>query len=328
MRISKLTLGVLLPVIGVVFASLATPALADSNNGKDQKSGVIYSSLVTPLPGNLPSVGFEALAYKEFGNGVNFSNGTSRDLSKVIVTMSSWGCSSGSWIAKTCSTPEDANFMIPITLNIYGPTTDGVNPGAKITSVTQTFAIKYRPSASSSCTGPNAGKWYDKSSKTCFNGLAQNITFNFDHVKIPSGVIFGVSYNTTDYGYAPIGTGAPCFTTAAGCGYDSLNVALSEDPTNMTTGTSVTPGKLWLNSPMSSQYTDLGASGVGSFRIDSPNFPAAWGTAATNSAPWYVPAIQFITGNGGGDQQHNGDETAAKGGNENQGNPGKGIKND
>ena len=83
-------------------AATMSPALADSSDG--QKNGIVYSSVINPLPGNLPSVGFESTAFNEFGNAVNFSSGSSHDLTKVV------------------------------TLNIYSPSTDGVNPGAKIAS--------------------------------------------------------------------------------------------------------------------------------------------------------------------------------------------------
>jgi len=274
-------------------AAVMSPALADSSDG--QKSGVIYNSVINPLPGNLPSVGFESTAFNEFGNAVNFSSGSSHDLTKVVVTMSSWGCASGSWYQHTCTTPEDATFAQAITLNIYNPSTDGVNPGAKIASFTNTFNIKYRPSASAQCVGNDLGKWYDKESKICFNGLAQNITFNVKNVKVGSGAIFGITYNTTHYGYAPVGQSAACFSTSAGCGYDSLNVALTEDPTNVSAGTSVVPGKLWLASNAGGQYADGGTAGVGTFRIDSPNVAPWWGVNDPySSAPWYVPSIKVF----------------------------------
>ena len=293
-------------MIALSFTAAMAPAIADSGNGSGQKSGIIYNSVLTPLPGNLPSQPFEAQAVNEFGNAVNFSSGNSHDLTKVVVTMSSWGCASGSWYLHTCSTPEDATFAQPITLNIYSPSTDGVNPGAKIATVTKTFDIKYRPSASPECVGTNAGKWYDEDSKTCFNGLAQNITFNTKDVKVGSSAIFGVAYNTTHYGYAPIGQSAACFSTPQGCGYDSLNVALTEDPTDVSVGTSVMPGKLWLASTAGSTYADNGAAGLGAFRIDSPNVAPWWGTVGPNfnSAPWYVPAFKvFANQDGKGDSQ-------------------------
>lgn len=306
MKISTRSAKVLIPLLALSFATAMAPALADSSNGDGQKSGVIYNSVISPLPGNLDSVGFESTTFNEFGNAVNFSAGANHSLSKVVVTMSSWGCASGSWSLHTCSTPEDATFAQPITLNIYGPSTDGVNPGATIASVTNTFNIKYRPSASPLCVGSNLGKWYEKSSKTCFNGLAQNITFNLKNVKVGSSAIFGVAYNTSHYGYAPVGQSPACFTSSAGCGYDSLNVALTEDPTNVSVGTSVVPGKLWLTSASSGQYADSGAAGVGTFRIDSPNVAPWWGAVGPSydAAPWYVPAIKvFANGEGKGDNQ-------------------------
>lgn len=305
MKLSTRRSRVLIPLMALSLAAAMSPALADSSDG--QKGGVVYNSVINPLPGNLPSVGFESTAFNEFGNAVNFSSGSSHDLTKVVVTMSSWGCASGSWYLHTCSTREDATFAQPITLNIYGPSTDGVNPGSKIASFTNTFNIKYRPSASPLCTGSDLGKWYDKESKTCFNGLAQNITFNVKNVKVGSGAIFGVTYNTTHYGYAPVGQSAACFATSAGCGYDSLNVALTEDPTNVSAGSSVLPGKLWLASNAGGQYGDGGAAGLGKFRIDSPNVAPWWGVNDPySSAPWYVPSIKVFanqTGEGGSDEK-------------------------
>jgi hypothetical protein len=298
MKISTLKAKVLISLLALAFAGAMAPAIADSSDG--QKGGVIYNSVISPVPGNLPSQAFEAQQVSEFGNAVNFSAGASHDLSRVVVTMSSWGCASGSWSLNTCATPEDSTFAQPITLNIYGPSTDGINPGAKIASVTNTFDIKYRPSASPVCVGADLGKWYEKSSKTCFNGLAQNITFNLKNVKVGSNAIFGIAYNTTHYGYAPIGQSAACYATSQGCGYDSLNVALTEDPTNVAVGTSVVPGKLWLASTYAGTYADGGAAGLGTFRIDSPNVAPWWGSgASSSSAPWYVPAIKVYANQDG-----------------------------
>jgi hypothetical protein len=305
MRKSLRTAAVLLPIAALALAGLATPATADSGDGNSNQKNVIYSSLKTPLPGNLPSEAFEANQVSEFGNAVTFAAGSGRDLNKVVVTMSSWGCATGGWSTNNCVTPEDAKFSVPITLNIYKPSADGgVTPGAKITSITKTFSIPYRPSASPSCTGAQAGEWYQNSSKTCFHGLAANITFNVNNVTVPNSAIFGIAYNTTHYGYAPIGQSAACFTSSAGCGYDSLNVGLSEDPTNVTVGSNVTPGKLWLTSATASQYADNGAGGVGTFRLDSPSAPAWWGVNAPGtSAPWYTPAIQVFASHGKNDDK-------------------------
>ena len=282
-------------VVAVVLIGAVVPASVVAKGGGGQQTSVIYSSLVaSPLHGNMPSVGGEAYAFNEFGNAVTFSTSKNRSLGNVVVTMSSWGCQTGSWFAGNCLTTPGATFSVPITFNVYGASPDGVVPGALITTATQTFVISYRPSASPKCTGPDAGKWYDNSLKTCFNGLATNITFGFSGPTLPDSVVYGIAYNTTHYGYAPIGESAPCYTSAGGCGYDSLNIALSEDPTNISAGSDTNSGKVWQNSPYGSLYCDGGSAGTGFFRLDSPNTASCWGVESPYAAvPFYIPAVQF-----------------------------------
>jgi hypothetical protein len=134
---------------------------------------VIYKSIVTPLPANLPSVGAEAYSFNEFGDEVTFA-GTHRNVKKAIVTLSSWGCQTGYWNTADCSTTPGATFSVPITFNIYhASSSNGTQflPGSLIATVTHTFNVPYRPSASPVCTGPDAGKWF-KNGQGCFNGLA------------------------------------------------------------------------------------------------------------------------------------------------------------
>src|SRR6185503_2306480 len=109
-------------------------------------SQAIYDNIPNPLPGNLSSWGFEATGTSEFGDRVMFAPATPRNLSTVTVTMSSWGCQSGTWNGGNCVTTSGATFSHPITLNIYnvGPSN---TVGSLIGSVTQNFNIPYRPSA-------------------------------------------------------------------------------------------------------------------------------------------------------------------------------------
>lgn len=116
----------------------------------------------------------------------------------MTVDLSSFACVSGHWGAGgNCSTPSGATFSLPITLNIYKASTDGVNPGGLITSLTQNFNVSYRPSASTKCSG---GEWYSSGTKSCFNGLADNVTFNFAGVTLPDQVVYGIAYNTSHHG--------------------------------------------------------------------------------------------------------------------------------
>jgi hypothetical protein len=226
--------------ISILIAILAIFAVAGSASAASPGTSVIYSSLVSsPLHGNMVSLGAEAYAFNELGNAVTFSaTSKNRSLSNVIVTMSSWGCQSGHWTTGDCLTTPGATFQAPITFNVYDATGTTL-----LASSTKTFAIPYRPSASAKCAD---GRWYDNALKSCFNGLATNITFAFSGPTLPDSVVFGIAYNTTHYGYNPIGEGASCYTTSAGCGYDSMNIALSTE-TDVSAGTNTTPGSIWVN---------------------------------------------------------------------------------
>ena len=247
----------------------------------------VYDSVPSPLPFNLASQGAEAVNFSELGNKVSLTPST-EPLQNVVETFSTQGCENGGGV--TCVTTPGATFAEPITFNIYSAGPSGV-VGSLIATTTQTFNIPYRPSASISCSG---GGWQD-SLGGCHSGLAVNLTFDFSsqHVVLPSTVIYGVSYNTTHHGPAPYGTGTACFTSSGGCGYDSLNVALSQEPTNVTVGSDPNPGTLYLNSDNPANYCDLGTAGTGVFRLDSPNVPPCYGVNTPPNPPYYVTAVQF-----------------------------------
>jgi hypothetical protein len=268
-------------VLAAAISVVAASALAaGSPNGT-----TIYSSLISGGPrSNVPSVGAEAYAFNEFGNQINFSSSSARHLNSVTVTLSSWACVQGTWNNNNCSTPSGATFSQPMTLNIYSVGSDGIDVGTLLATANQTFDVPYRPSASPKCTGADAGKWYQSASKTCFNGLANNVTFNFaGNVTLPDTVAYGIAYNSSHHGYAPLGETA-CNTTDAGCPYDSLNIALANEPTDVSVGSDPHSGTIWQNSPYGGQYCDSGAAGIGIFRLDSPT-SACWAS--------YIPAVQF-----------------------------------
>lgn len=243
----------LVGAVCLVVGALAAPAAAASNS-------VIYNNVPSPQPGNLPSQAFEATSTSEFGGQVKFA-GTARYNPKVTVLMSSWGCENGSWFAGTCTTTPGTSFTEPITLNVYN-VGGGNAVGSLVKQTTKTFTIPFRPSADvTHCTG---GKWYDGT--TCFNGLVTPITFDLTGVTLPDTAIVTLAYNTSHYGYTPIGQATPCFSTTAGCGYDSLNVALVAPPT---VGTATLPNDAYINSKWGGAYCDNGAGGTGALRLDA-----------------------------------------------------------
>jgi hypothetical protein len=180
-----------------------------------------------------------------------------------------------------------AGWTHPITLNLYNVA--GTAPGTLITSVTQTFAIPWRPAADPTCpdTGYGAGFAWRASDGKCYNGLAFNITFDLTGLGIiaPDKLIFGIAYNTSDFGATPLRATAP-----TGGPYDSLNVATYPGTGNGTVavqpsvGTFPLPLDTYLNSTWSGAYGDNGAGGLGTFRLD----PVSWGG--------YQPAVQFSAG--------------------------------
>ena len=263
-------------VVAAITAVAGSALAAGASSGGGTKSSVVYNSVVpNGPPSNLPSEAFEAQSVSQFGAAVTFA-GTARNLTSVTVGMSSFACVTGSWDGSSgaCSTPTGATFSQPITLKIYNPSQDGgVTPGSLITSVTQTFAIPYRPSSSSKCASDpdRPYGWYSPGLKRCFNGITDNVTFNISGVTLPNNIVYGIVYNTSNYGPSPYGVTGP---------YDSLNVALSNE-SDVTAGST---GSIWLNSSWNGAYQDGGAT-TGTFRADG----ASWSP--------YVPAVQFKASN-------------------------------
>jgi hypothetical protein len=268
-----------------VAAVLAAPAGAASTTA-------IYDNIPSPLPGNLPSIAFEATGTAEFGDRVAFSAGSPRLATTVDVVMSSWGCQAGHWNTGDCVTAPGAAFTHPITLNLYAVGA-GNAPGALLGTVTQTFAIPYRPSADPvNCTGANAGKWFDSASSTCFNGYATTITFDLSSLQLtlPDQLIFGIAYNTTHYGYAPIGEAAPCYSSPGGCGYDSLNVGTADPATTLSAGSNPAPADAYQDT----NYNSCSNGAIHPFGLDA----GCW--------TGIKPAVRFnaASTHGKGDDEH------------------------
>ena len=84
----------------------------------------LYDSIPDPLPGNVPSVGFQATQTAELGDRIRFA-GTNRNLQSVTVTMSSWACQTGAWENGNCASAPGATFSHPITFTISEVRRDG-----------------------------------------------------------------------------------------------------------------------------------------------------------------------------------------------------------
>lgn len=201
-----------LPLTVLIAASAGFATVHASAAPAADENEVLYNSIPSPLPGNLPSVGFQATQTSEFGNAITLGRPNAPErLKSFTVTMSSWACQTGSATDGTCVSTKGSTFSEPITLNLYNASPDDLNPGSLIATQTQTFNIPYRPSAKPSCGNGGFGT-------QCFHGKTANITFKFGapNVVLPTSIVYGISYNTSGYGPAPYGYDQPCNTAGPG----------------------------------------------------------------------------------------------------------------
>jgi hypothetical protein len=292
-----LAVALVLGVGGAAFAYFTSAGAGTGSSGVGLSSNliinqlgntVIYNSTISPLPGNIPSYGAEAYAFNQIGNEVNLAS--TSPLNNVVVTMSSFTCES--LVDGLCTTTPGATFPVPITFNIYNEAVGGI-PGTLIATDTQTFNIPYRPSYSPShCgLGPyNVGQWYDAATNTCYNGLANNITFNFSpqDITLPSTVVYGIVYSSDHYGPNPTeGSSNPA---------DSLNVAFTTASTDVSVGSDAIPGDIFINSGYATNLTIFCTTvTVDTFMAANDDCDAVSGTP-----PMYdIPAVQFNTAGAG-----------------------------
>jgi hypothetical protein len=234
----------------------------------------VYNNIPSPLPPNVPSLGFQATQTAEFGDNVALA-GTARRARSATVLMSSWALHSD------YPTMPVAGYLHPITLNIYNVNNTDPQPalGSLIATVTQTFLIPWRPAADPTCPGGTAWRAGDGA---CYNGFAFTIEFDLwsPALTLPDELIFGVAFNTNTWGYQPIGVPGP---------YESLNVGLAVAPPPPSVGSDVEPDALFWNTKTAANYADNGAGGTGTFRRDtgwtpySPGFSISALTVATTA---------------------------------------------
>jgi hypothetical protein len=239
---------------------------------------VLYDSIISNKAGKLSddvaSLGFECCAADEFGDALNLTANNSR-VEQVSFVLQSWACQSGSWNEDNCETTKGATFSEPITLKLYSVQQDSnMNPKANQVLVqdTETFNIPYRPSADQRCQGPNAGLFVGPVDKECDYGLSYKITFNVKVPKtlIPQQVIATLAYNTTHSGYQPYGEQTMCYQSAAGCGYDALNVS-ANGPGATSSGSPIDPSGVQVYFTYPGFYCNSnGGNGSGALQDDTP----------------------------------------------------------
>ncbi|HEY1451285.1 MAG TPA: hypothetical protein VGF47_10055 [Solirubrobacteraceae bacterium] len=249
-------LAVTLAVVSAVCAVMAVAASAAT---------VVYNNVPKPLPGNVQSIGFQAESAAEFGGQIEATGPVTNPI--ISVGMSSWACQSGGATDGSCVTTPGATYNEPITLNVYSVGA-GNSVGTKLVTLTQSFAVPYRPSADNTDCEGNGG-WFKKGKNGgCFHGKLFAIKFaklgtNKAPLTLPAKTIVSVAFNTFTHGYAPTGVEGP---------YDSLNVALTESEGEAvlpSVGANPAPEDAYFNSTFGGFYCDGGAGGTGTFRLDA-----------------------------------------------------------
>lgn len=313
----------LLAIVPLSAGALTVGLLAAPNlpmAGATTLTQTVYDS-TTPGVDSVPSWGFEATQTSQVGNEITFAPGTSRVLDNVSITMESWACQYGAWQAGTCTTSPGSTYTMPLTVNLYnvGPLSGTGQPtaGSLITSVTQNVTLAYRPSADTTGAGGCTDEqWFDGT--TCHYGLADPVTVNLGDVTVPDSIVYGIAYNTSDYGSSPYGDSTTCdLDTVTGCAYDATNVGLAVDGTGSPVPVTATPSVgsnplgasygLFFDSADGWPYCDDGASGVGTFRFDSgctsstedDNFAVRFNAEAPNTATFTsAPSVTAVSGKG------------------------------
>jgi len=195
----------------------------------------VYDSTPSPLPGGVPSLGYQATSASEFGNAINLA-GTDRILTTATVVMSDWAKESD---YQTVGTTPGYNH--PLTLTFYDVGAGGT-VGAVLASITQSVFVPWRPEVYG------------------FGGIAFTVNFDFTglNIVLPDQLIYGLAYNTELSGANPIGAPGP---------YNALNFGLAT--VAPTIGSNVDPDVAYWNTSLGANYADGGAGGVGTFRKDT-----------------------------------------------------------
>jgi hypothetical protein len=220
------------------------------------------------LPPDVAGWGFEEMQTSTFGDAIRFAPGTTNRLRTVTVVVSSRACQSGTWEAD-CESAPDSTFTMPLYLSIYKTNTaDPTLPGEFLATATKVASIHYRPSADPiNC--PATPQQWQGSDGQCHDGFAQKVTFSFASIKVllPPEVVYGISFNTSDFGPSPRGHGTACYGTTQGCPYDSLYVGAGS--TTPRKGVDLYPNGVFLNSADPTSYCPGDTGPTDTFRLDN-----------------------------------------------------------
>jgi hypothetical protein len=221
----------------------------------------LYNSTV-PLTAPGYAQAFNGTEIYQFGNAVTLA-APGLHLGHAVVEMANFYMPDSATVAQAYSTP--------LTFTIYKDVKGAA--GATIARSRETVAI---PAGVSGVT----------------DGVAVfDATFNFTgHVALPSKVIYGIEIDALN---------SDCVATPAYCGnnpnaYGSLNVVLSTEPTNVTVGSDVYPGYVYVNTTSVNTAGPSGEVSCSALLTGFTRYSTAAGAACGYGAAFNIPAVELI----------------------------------
>lgn len=234
---------------GTVALPAAPIASSEAASSDEPAAAPLFDATPSPLPPNLPAITFEATGTSEIGDLVRLDGQTHLVGSFTIVVTT--GASRADFPGS-----QPLGFTQPITLTLYDVDRSGPapKPGPVIVRSTEAFLIPWLPEAE-----PGSRGWKAPDGVT-YNGQAVALTFDLGAfgLSLPHEVIYGISFNTENYGPAPTGRTGPA---------NFLGVAVNNRPA--AAGTDVEPDAVFWRTALASGYADAGANGVDIFRHDT-----------------------------------------------------------
>ena len=202
---------------------MAGSALAAAGPG-----ALIFDSSADSGPkSNLPSYGAEAYSFAQIGGEATFA-GSKRKLTNAVVTLSSWACVDGTW-QSGCVTPAGAKYSLPITLNIY-------DTGRRAPHVQDADVRRLVPPVRQSGQVPTRRRSGTRRPRRRIQryGAGRDVHIRPDHDPSRDRPLRDHLWDHPLRAHPDCVQ--DCSTTAAGCFYDSLNVAVTH-ATSVGTGT-------------------------------------------------------------------------------------------